>query len=121
MNNLFKGATAMAVALGTGSYTALAASSASNFFGQDKSNGKLEGADGTADQAIQNIIGNFTTFLYLVAVMFALWGGFQILTAGGDDGKVSKGKTILIQAGLGLVVIFLASSIIEWLVTLVIG
>lgn len=35
----------------------------------------------TADQSIQTIIGNAIWFLYLVAVVYALWWGFLMLTA----------------------------------------
>jgi hypothetical protein len=54
--------------------------------------------DGTADTVIQTWLGNLLSFLYLVAVLIAIWGGFNILTAAGDEEKVKKGKTILIQA-----------------------
>jgi len=67
---------------------------------------------------LDNILGYLVGLLYFVAVVFALYGGFQILTAGGDEEKVKKGKTTLIQAVIGLVVIFLASSIIRWIVGL---
>ena len=92
------------------------ASAAINFGGSAVQEG-LRGSGDTADSAIQSLITNAIGFLYLVAVVFALWGGFNILTAGGDEEKVKKGKTILIQAALGLVVIWLASSIITWIVT----
>lgn len=90
-------------------------------FGGDKVDSDLKGSDASADSAIQTLIGNAITFLYLVAVVYALWGGFNILTAGGDEEKVKKGKTILIQAAIGLVVIFLASSIVNWVVTKLLG
>ncbi len=92
------------------------ASAAINFGGSNVQEG-LRGSGDTADGAVQSLITNAIGFLYLVAVVFALWGGFNILTAGGDEEKVKKGKTILIQAALGLVVIWLASSIITWIVT----
>jgi hypothetical protein len=57
------------------------------------------------------------TFLYLIAVLYALWGGFQILTAGGDDDKVSKGKTILIQGATGLFVIWISGTIIKFVLS----
>jgi len=60
-------------------------------------------------------------FLAIIAVLYLLWGGFQILTAGGDEEKVTKGKTIIIQAGIGLLVIFLANSIVQWILGLIIG
>jgi uncharacterized membrane protein YwzB len=39
-----------------------------------------------------------------------------MVTAGGDEEKVKKGKNILIQVALGIVVIFLAYSIVNWVV-----
>ena len=74
----------------------------------------------TADTVIQNWLGNLLTFLYLVAVLLAIWGGFNILTAAWDEEKVTKGKTILMQAAWGVVVIFLAGSIIDWLINLIV-
>ena len=70
---------------------------------------------GSADNVIQWYIANALNFLYLVAVVYAIWGGFNILTAGGEDDKVKKGKTVIIQALIGIVVIFLSGTIVEWL------
>jgi len=67
---------------------------------------------------LDNMLGFVIGLLYFVAVVFALWGGFQILTAGGDEEKVKKGKTTLIQAVIGLIVIFLASNIITWIISI---
>ena len=70
-----------------------------------------------ADQAVQSIVTNIISFLYLVAVLYGLWGWFNILTAGWDEEKVKKWKNVLIQALIWLVVIWLASSIVSWLLT----
>lgn len=94
------------------------AHAAINFQGQ-AINGDLKGSEKSADAAIQSLIGNFMTFLAIIAVAFALWGGFNILTAGGDEDKVKKGKTVLIQASAGLLVIFLANSIVQWVLSLI--
>lgn len=53
-------------------------------------------------------------FLGILAVCYGLYGGFLIMTAGGEDDKVKKGKQILIHVALGLVVIYLANSIVQW-------
>lgn len=76
------------------------------------------GTSGNFIDTLDNILGYLVGLLYFIAVVFALYGGFQILTAGGDEEKVKKGKTTLIQAVLGLIVIFLASSIITWIIGL---
>ena len=115
MKNILKAGAATSIAL-----HASFASAAMNV-GTVRVDDELKGSAEGADSAIQVLIANAITFLYLVAVVFALWGGFNILTAGGDEEKVKKGKTILIQAAIGLVVIFLASSIVNWVVTSILG
>jgi hypothetical protein len=62
------------------------------------------------------MISFLTNFLYLVAVAFVLYGGFLMLTAGGEEDKVKKGKTILMQAALGLLVVFLASTFVTFII-----
>lgn len=88
-------------------------------FGGDKVQQWVQGTNESADQAVQTLLSRAITFLYIVAVVYGLWGGFNILTAAGDEDKVKKGRTIIIQALIGLIVIFLASSIVNWLVRLV--
>ena len=78
---------------------------ASNTFGE---NGiSVNGENAELESAVQGYVNTFMTFLAIIAVLLILWGGFQILTAAGDDDKVSKGKTIIIQAAIGLLVIIL--------------
>lgn len=72
----------------------------------------------TADVVIQRWIVTLMTFLALAAIIYWLWWGFNILTAWGDEEKVSKWKTIIINAGIWLVVIFLAGSIVRWIITI---
>jgi len=69
-------------------------------FGETKVDPTLKGADGGVDTAAQTLIGNFMTFLGIIAVAYLLWGGFNILTAGGEEEKVKKGKTVIIQAAI---------------------
>ncbi len=77
--------------------------------------------EGSAEDVIQIWIERLLGFLYIVAVVYALWGGFQILTAAGDDEKVTKGKNIIIQALIGIVVIFLAGSIVQFVIGGILG
>jgi hypothetical protein len=46
-----------------------------------------------------------------------IYGGFNILTAAWDEEKVKKGKTILMQAIGWLIVVFIANSVIWWIMT----
>lgn len=64
---------------------------------------------------IRNFINWMLGILSLVALVILLWGGFQMVTAAGDDGKYKKGFKILTQAAIGLVFIW-----VSWLVVSVI-
>ncbi len=75
----------------------------------------------SAEVTAQNLINNALMFLSILAVAYGIWGGFQIVTAGGDEEKVKKGRTILIQVVIGIIVIWLAGSVVKWVIGLVAG
>jgi len=64
------------------------------------------------DSTILDVISSILTWLFLtvggIAVIFFIYGGVTYLTAGGNEEQAKKGKTILIQAIIGLVIIALA-------------
>jgi len=68
---------------------------------------------------VENLITYIIGLLYFVAVAFGLYAGFQILTASGDEEKVKAGKSTMINVAIGIVVIFLSSVIVNWLMSLV--
>ena len=88
-------------------------------FGGSRVDPNIKGAQDTADSAVQRLVGNVLLFLAIVAVLYGIYGGFLMVTAGGDEEKVKKGRTIIFQVLIGLVVIFLANSIVQWLLTLI--
>lgn len=90
-------------------------------FDNNKIQSGLKGDENTADQTIQTLITRAMIFLALIAVCYGLYGGFLMLTAGGEEDKVKKGKTILIQVALGLIVIFLANSIVQLVLRSILG
>ena len=66
-------------------------------------------------RAINWVLG----ILGLITFILLLWGGFQMVTAAGDDKKFGAGQTILKQAGIGLLFIagsWLMVSMIFWLI-----
>ena len=68
---------------------------------------------------IRNAVNLVLGFLGLIALIILLYGGFQMVTAAGDDGKYKKGFTILRQAGIGLIFIGLAAlfvNLIFWVI-----
>lgn len=71
---------------------------------------------------IKSFINWMLGILALVALVMLLWGGFQMVTAAGDDGKYKKGFKILQQAAIGLVFIGVSRllvSVIFWLLGVV--
>ncbi|MEI7478339.1 MAG: hypothetical protein WCJ81_07870 [bacterium] len=69
----------------------------------------------TIKKAVNLILG----FLGLISLIILLRGGFQMVTAAGDDGKYKKGFTILRQAGIGLIFVGLSAlfvNLIFWLI-----
>lgn len=80
--------------------------------GLDKVDEGLQGVGDTDPIAsIQSFIVTLLTLLGLVMVGMALWGGWQILTSGSEDAGKEAGKKIIINAIIGIVVIFFAWTI----------
>lgn len=73
---------------------------------------------GTADleATVINIIQWALGFLGLVAVIMILIGGFQWMTAGGNEEKVASAKKIISAAVIGLIIILLAWAIVIFVV-----
>jgi hypothetical protein len=68
------------------------------------------------DTVLQNWLTYLVWFLYFVAIAMMIYWAFLIITAGWEEDRVKKGKTILIQAVAWLIVVFIANSIIVWLI-----
>jgi hypothetical protein len=64
---------------------------------------------------IANIIKIALGFLGIVVVVLIMYGGFMYMTAGGDSEKIDKGKKILINSVIGLVIIMSAYGITDYI------
>lgn len=102
--------------LGINTLTAVAVALPSIAAAQELSLGlEYAGSTGLGSTDLRDIVNNFIRvllgFLGLIAVIIILVGGFQWMTAMGDDKKIDGAKG-LIKAGLiGLVIILAAYSI----------
>lgn len=54
-------------------------------------------------------------FLGLLAVGFLIYGGFLVLTAGGEDG-LEKGKTVMKNAVIGILIIVVSFAVINTII-----
>lgn len=53
-------------------------------------------------------------FAGVIAVIYLIYGGILYITAGGDAEKATKGRTALVNAIIGIVIITLAIVIVYW-------
>ena len=67
---------------------------------------------------VQNMVWFIVGLLYLFAVIMTLYWGFSILTAWGDEEKVKKWKNTIVRWAMWLIVIFLASTLVNWILSL---
>jgi len=59
------------------------------------------------------VIVSFLLLLAILATIYGIYGGFLILTDGGSDERNQKGRKVIINAVVGIVVIFLAWTIVK--------
>jgi len=60
---------------------------------------------------IADIINIVLGFLGIIAVVIIIYAGFKWMTAGGNDDQVGEARKMLVQAVVGLVIIFAAWAI----------
>ena len=98
-----------AAAMGTAFYLhfqAVASALAAGFGGNTPS---LPGtASGDVRSGVVSVLQFILTFLALLAVIFVIVGGIRIMTAGGNEENVTKGRKTIIFALVGLLVVFFA-------------
>lgn len=64
--------------------------------------------------ALFSSIGNF---LFMVAFVFAfiylIWGGFRLITAGGEERAISEARETITYAIVGIIIVFLSYLIVK--------
>ncbi len=73
-------------------------------------------SSGDLPRTIASIIRTALGFLGIVAVVIILAGGFQWMTAGGNEEKVKTAKRLIIQGIIGLVIILSAFAIASFVI-----
>lgn len=58
-----------------------------------------------------NIVNGLGTVSVAIMTIMVLYGGFQIITAGGDPEKFQTGKRTILYAAIGFVVLLVAGSV----------
>ena len=75
----------------------------------------LEGVADSPNQLIGQIINGVLGIVGSLALVMFIYGGFVWMLAAGSNEKVQKGKDILVWATIGLVVIFAAFAIVDFI------
>jgi hypothetical protein len=57
---------------------------------------------------VKNIIDFILAAIFILAPIYVLWGGFEILTSAGESGKVSNGKKKITAAVVGIIIALVA-------------
>jgi hypothetical protein len=70
-------------------------------------------SDRSLSEYVQDVVLYLLTFISLIAVIYVIYAGFQILIWNGDEEKLKKSKQTIIYVVLGIAVIWLA-----WPITL---
>jgi len=91
---------------------------ANTLFWTDKITDNLQNGGDDLVTTADNILGFVIGLLYFIAVVFGLYAGFVILTGAGEEDKMKKWKNIFIYVIVGLIVIFLASQIVRWIISI---
>lgn len=70
----------------------------------------------TLPELIGNIIAVLLSVLGIIFIVLVVYAGFLYLTAGGEDTKVKKAKTLLSQSIIGLIIIVAAYAIAKFVI-----
>ncbi len=74
----------------------------------------------TNEDSFFTLLANIINFVLLlagiIAFFYVLYGGFLYLTSGGDQAGAQKGRTMIANALIGIVIIFLSYALVNFFV-----
>ena len=77
----------------------------------------IETERGSAEY-IQDIVVYLLTFISIIAVIYIIYAGFQILVWNGDEEKLKKSRTTIVYVIIGIAVIWFAWPITSFIITM---
>jgi hypothetical protein len=69
--------------------------------------------DGSVASMFRLILNWALTLAFLLAVIFLIYGGFQYIASAGNADMATKGRTTIVNAVIGIVVIVLSYTIVQ--------
>ena len=85
-------------------------------FGVDNVSEDLSSTELTLVQVLENVFQYVIWLFYFISIIFGVYSWFQIITSWWDEEKFKKWKSTLWNVVIWLIVIFLSSSLINWLI-----
>ncbi len=79
---------------------------------KDPKGGKLE----TIPDLLGSVVGQFPPAIGAAAFLFVIIGGFMMVSAGGNEEKIEKGKRILLWTAVGVCVLLMAYVAIKYVI-----
>lgn len=74
--------------------------------------------DRTLSEYVQDVIVYLLTFVSIIAVIYIIYAGFNILIGNGDEEKLKKSKLTIVYVAIGIVLIWLAWPITNFFIKL---
>lgn len=74
--------------------------------------------DRSLSEYVQDIVVYLLTFISIIAVLYIMYAGFNILIGNGDEDKLKKSKATIVYVAIGIVLIWLAWPITSFLLNL---
>lgn len=74
------------------------------------------GAIETIPDLIGELVGAFPSAIGAAAFLFIIIGGFMMISAGGEEEKIEKGKKILVWTAVGVGILLMAYVLVEFII-----
>ena len=90
----------------------------------DAGNVAFDVADGAPEDigvTIGRLISVLLSFLGVIFLLIVVYSGFLWMTAGGNDAQIGKAKKLIVNGVVGLIIIFFAYGITQFVLTSVTG
>ncbi|MDR0979857.1 MAG: pilin [Candidatus Nomurabacteria bacterium] len=69
--------------------------------------------EAAVDETGQNVLDGIVWFGGIIAVIFIVVGGIQVVTSGGDPAKAKRGRHTMLFAVIGLIIALLSTVVVQ--------
>jgi hypothetical protein len=97
-------------------YTSTAYAQASNYFISPEDCPQGTTCTGTFRSVLIGYVNYFLSFLGLLAVFMVIYAGILMVSSAGDEEQAKKGKTIIMWAGIGIILVLLAFTLVNFVI-----